>query len=569
MKESNARIDLKEAPVSSIASPARCWSLTGLVEIHPTLAFFLLAILSNAAGSAFSILYNESLIVGHYLDPVQQGAFWRTVQVYNLVGYPLCLVVLFRLLRPLARCRHALAADQVVPAHVLVRCQRLLVNLPFYQVCLNFAAWIPGAVVFPLGIGLLGNWTNIGPIWGQFAVSFLMSATITTVQTYFILEAFAFRFLYPTFFRHDRPADLPGVFRISFRQRMMLYWAAVALVPLVALLIVVLNCTPGHAAWLEDLCRLALGVTVVSVVCSALIGWVDGRTLLSWLAAHTEATEQITSGNYRHRILEKRPAEFGQLTDRFNDMAAQLERGQLLRENFGQLVGPEVRDDILERYPGLGGEVVEITVMFVDIRGFTRRSAGQSPEQIVDLLNRFLTLCVAAIHERGGLVNKFLGDGLMALFGVPRTCPDHADRGVLAALDLLGRLEGLNQQLRQQGVPPLVVGIGIHSGPALVGCIGATLGSCGGSGPRMRKEFTAIGETVNLAQRIEQLTKCCRGPILISAATRACLKTQVPLVCLGPQEVYGFPAGVVTYRIETEIVDPVLPLLRRSAIPQA
>ena len=182
-----------------------------------------------------------------------------------------------------------------------------------------------------------------------------------------------------------------------------------------------------------------------------------------------------------------------------------------------------MRDEILERYPGLGGEVVEVTVVFIDIRGFSRRSAGEPPERVVCLLNRFFTLSFLAIERHCGHVNKFLGDGLMALFGVPRACDDHADRAVAAALDLLAELARLNDELKREGQEPLVVGVGIHTGPALVGCVGATLGADAGR-ERTRKEFTAIGETVNLAQRVEQLTKCCGGPVLLSEATRRRLR---------------------------------------------
>ncbi len=121
-----------------------------------------------------------------------------------------------------------------------------------------------------------------------------------------------------------------------------------------------------------------------------------------------------------------------------------------------------------------------MTVMFVDIRGFTRRSAGEPPQRVVDLLNRFFTLSVTAIEKHGGHVNKFLGDGLMALFGVPRRCDDQADRALAAARTLLAELGRLNDELGREDLAPLAVGIGIHTGPALVGCVGATLDGQGG-----------------------------------------------------------------------------------------
>jgi adenylate cyclase len=519
---------------------------------YPLVAFFVLAVLSNAAGSVFNILYNNLLIVLHYLSPRQVDAFWHTVLVYNLVAYPVCVALIVVLLWPLARCRRQLLDAGPVDPELLARCQRRLVNLPALQVCINFLGWIPGAVVFPLGISLLSERVVSGAIWWQFAVSFLVSALLTTVQTYFLVEAFLFKYVYPDFFRDARPAAIEaGVFRITFRQRMTLYWVAVALVPLTALLVVELNATPqfatNHPDWLDDLRWLALGVTIVGVVSSAVIGAITGRTLLSWLKEHARATDQLAAGNYDYRIDEKRPGEFGRLTDRFNDMAAQLARARLEWDTFGQMVGPEVRDE-LHRYPGLGGEVEQVTVMFIDIRGFTRRSAGEPPQRVFGLLNRFFTLSFLAIERQGGHVNKFLGDGLMALFGMPRFCEDHADRAVAAALDLLDELTRLNDELKRDGEAPLLVGVGIHTGPALVGCVGATLGD-GVGRPQTRKEFTAIGETVNLAQRVEQLTKCCGGPVLLSDATRQQLHAAPATECLGRQEVSGCPGGMVVHRV--------------------
>ena len=132
-----------------------------------------------------------------------------------------------------------------------------------------------------------------------------------------------------------------------------------------------------------------------------------------------------------------------------------------------------MRDELLKRFGQLGGTVQEITVMFADIRGFTPRSADKAPEEVVELLNRFLSLAVQAVEANGGWVNKFLGDGFMALFGTPLPRDDHADAAVAAGGDLLRRLTGLNEDLARQGEAPLKIGIGIHTGQALVGCIGA------------------------------------------------------------------------------------------------
>jgi adenylate cyclase len=531
------------------AAPTAGGPFQRLARRRPFLCLFGLVMVSNAAGSVFSFFYNTHLIVDRYLDTTQKAVFWDWASpIYNFVAYPTCLGLMYFLLRPLMVCRCALREGRAIPAARLEKCRRRLVNLPFLQVSINFVGWLPGMVFFPWMVCGLGGSHNAGAIWGQFTVSFLISALFTTVQTFFIMEAFLIAFLYHDFFQDGRPADVKGVVRIPFGIRLALLWTAVAVMPLVALLAVALNVDP-HDADYSDLRGLAALVAVCGVLSGGFISFLVGKDLFGWLRRHGEATEQIARENFDTRVPDKRPDEWGRLSDRFNDMAMALGRARAVHETFGQVVGPEVRDEIMERYHRLGGQVQEVTVLFADIRGFTRRSSGERPERVVELLNRFLTLAVEAVEDKRGLVNKFLGDGIMALFGAPRPRADHADLAVASALDMLARLEKLNEELAANGQAPLVIGVGLHTGPALVGCVGsATLDQTNGR-ERIRKEFTAIGETVNLCQRIEQLTKTCGGPILLSDHTRSQLKYPVSLVELGPQTVPGCEHCPSIYRV--------------------
>lgn len=529
--------------------PAPLWGrpVLAFARRWPFLSFCLLVVLSNVVGSYFNITYNRELVVEHNLSPAQTDAFWKVLYGYNAVGYTVCFGLILYFLRPLARTRADLRSGHPVTPARMEACRKLLINLPLYQVLLSFLCWLPGAVVFPLGICILGGWDGAGFIWLQFAVSFTISALLTTMQTFFLLEAFLIDALYPDFFRDARPAEVKGAVRVSLGWRVMLLWGAMALVPLLALLAVALNFTEGRQQHFDDLRQLATGVTVVGLPFSAFLMWMMGRNLLNWVRAHSQATREVAAGNFGVRIGEQRPDEWGQLTDGFNDMTAALERGEQLRETFGQFVSPDVRDEILERYPDLGGEVQVVTVLFADIRGFTRRIAGEVPEAAVDLLNRFLSLSVAAVEEEGGWVNKFLGDGFMALFGAPRPRGDHAELALRAARGLIARLVGLNAELAREGQAPVAIGIGIHTGPALVGCIGASLAGPGGI-RRVRREFTAIGETVNLAQRLESLTKVHGGPILLSHETVVRLREPESTACLGPVNVPGYEDMVVVHR---------------------
>ena len=503
------------------------------------------ALLSNLAGSFFNFFYNTLFIVDQLPREEQKAAFWNLAgPIYNGVVYPLGFSFLVWLLWPVMRCLRMLRRGTPVEPAFLQFCQRRLVNLPLVQLCVNALAVAPGAVFFPWIVTTFGGPENAGLIWTQFIVSFGIHMIYVTVQTFFILQAYLTAYLYPEFFKTSRPESVPGIVTIPFTVRLVMMWAAVALMPLVALLAIALNFItdqPGFA-W------FAIGLVVVGAFTGGAIFWLVGRDLWRWVQLQTQATGEIAAGNFDIRIDHPRPDEWGHLTNRFNDMALSLSEAWESHETLGQLVSPEVRDQILRRMRGFEVEVQEITVLFVDIRGFTARSEGQSPERTGALLNRFLTLALRSIEEKGGYVNKFLGDGVMALFGATHVQPDHADLALASAREMLERLQALNADLIAQGETPLVIGIGIHTGDALVGCFGAVLQDEHGQSI-MRREFTAIGETVNLCQRIEQLTKRCGGPILLSEGTRRRLQAEWPLDCVGQQDLPGVAAAVVVYRM--------------------
>ncbi len=519
----------------------------GLARRLPFLTLFLLIVASNVAGSAFNFGYNTFVIVRGYMDAGQMAAFWRVASpLYNSLAYPLCLSMMVYLIWPLMRCRQRLLAGQAVSADQLAFCRRRLLNLPAFQVMVNFLGWFPSGIFLPLVVCAVGGTHEAGHIWLQFLISVSVTAVFTTAQTFFILEGHLITNLYPEFFEDARPADISGVWRIPFYTRLIGLWLAVAIMPLIAVVAILLNIDPERGNY-EILARVAVAVALLGTASGGVIFRIVGRDLRTWLHSHTAATSEITCGNFQVRVGEKRPDEWGTLTDNFNDMAAALARGEELRETFGQFVSPQVRDEIIQRIPGLEVAVQEITVLFADIRGFTKRCSGEEPQRVRALLNRFFTLAVSVIEERGGLVNKFLGDGVMALFGATAARPDHADLAVVSALDMLKGLDRLNADLAGSGEPTISIGIGIHTGPALVGCFGATIGRENGHS-QMRREFTAIGETVNLGQRLEQLTKSLGGPVLIGQKTRSSLTTPVKLDCLGEQRLPGSGEVMVVYR---------------------
>ncbi|HEU4478869.1 MAG TPA: adenylate/guanylate cyclase domain-containing protein [Pyrinomonadaceae bacterium] len=186
-----------------------------------------------------------------------------------------------------------------------------------------------------------------------------------------------------------------------------------------------------------------------------------------------------------------------------------LAREEVARANYSRFLPEYVVKQMLDNPESfkLGGVNQTITVLFADIRGFTRISEHAPPEQIVSLLNRYFSAMTDIIFAHGGTLDKYLGDGLMALFGAPTTTPEDASNALNAAVAMQRRIIGINHELRSEGLPELGVGIGLHTGEVTVGYIGS----------ERRSEYTAIGDAVNTAARLESNAQ--GGEILISEAT--------------------------------------------------
>jgi adenylate cyclase len=187
-----------------------------------------------------------------------------------------------------------------------------------------------------------------------------------------------------------------------------------------------------------------------------------------------------------------------------------LAREEVARANYGRFLPEYVVKQMLENPESfkLGGVNQKITVLFADIRGFTRLSEHAPPERVVQLLNKYFSAMTDIIFAHGGTLDKYIGDGLMALFGAPTVTPDDATNAVNAAVAMQRRILNINEELRQEGLPEIGVGIGLHTGEAVVGYIGS----------ERRSEYTAIGDTVNTAARLESNSK--GGQILVSEGTQ-------------------------------------------------
>jgi adenylate cyclase len=223
-------------------------------------------------------------------------------------------------------------------------------------------------------------------------------------------------------------------------------------------------------------------------------------------------------------------------------IGASLEKKRLrdqLKEMVRRFATPEVAQDLQTSGFALGGKRVYASVMFSDIRGFTPLVESQPPEETIDLLNTYYTLMFDAISSHGGVVNQMIGDGLMAIFGAPLPLPDHETCAVRAALEMIELVGMFNAERAAAGKPEIRIGIGIASGEMVAGYAGTS----------KRAAYTCIGDTVNLAARLETHTKVAMRTILIDDATRKALPERVEIETLGPVEIKGKAAPVEVFSV--------------------
>jgi adenylate cyclase len=203
---------------------------------------------------------------------------------------------------------------------------------------------------------------------------------------------------------------------------------------------------------------------------------------------------------------------------------------------FGQHVSPQVVERLMAEGTSAAGDLRRVAVMFVDFRGFTAGAQSRTPQEVVDRLDGAFAVLVDILDRHGGIVNKFLGDGFLALFGAPLETADAAHRAVSAGREMLTAMDRINAQTSW----PLRIGIGIHFGEVVAGNIGS---------PR-RKEYTVIGDTVNFASRLEALNKEFGSQFLISAAVREALgEDGDDAVALGEVEVRGYEQKVAVFQL--------------------
>jgi len=379
---------------------------------------------------------------------------------------------------------------------------------------------LPVAVVYTIHLEL--PWYSVGII---FAAT-LVSVAYASVLQFFASELFLRPVIEDIVTR--LPLDWPG-----HPVGVPLRWKLLGALPLINVItgVVVSGLSTTGDASLGDLGIDVVVAVVVAFTLSMELTVLLTKSTLGPVNDLLKATNRVKEGDLEARVPVTSGDELGQLAGSFNQMLDGLYEREQLRQAFGSYVDPDVAERVLEEGELLDGDEAEVTLLFVDVRDFTPFAERASARETVTFLNSFFEVVVPILLAHGGHANKFVGDGLLGVFGAPEPLPDHADRALEAACEIATAVdERLGGEVR--------IGIGLNSGPVAVG-------SVGGGG---RLEFAVIGDPVNVAARVEKVTRETGDTVLLTEATR-CLLTRapVPLEERGEMELKGKSDPVPLY----------------------
>ena len=335
-------------------------------------------------------------------------------------------------------------------------------------------------------------------------------------------------------FIFERYGENLGLFFGSYRQKLLVALLVISIGPLAAILAELYSYDGErlHSEILVDVASAVMGV--------ALSAFFIMRSLLRPLRILSDAMGEVASGNLNVRVAVTSNDEAGEVTTRFNTMVEGLRERERIRETFGRYVDESVAATILARQGDASGEIGEATILFTDIAGFTTIAEYLSPSELVAVLNEYLETVLEPIRRNGGVVNTFIGDGLFASFNMPLACSDHACAAVQAAIDIQ-RAVG-DRTFGDFGVA-LATRVGISTGHVIGGSVGA--------GQRM--SYTLLGDTVNLAARLEALNKDHGTRILVSQSTRDACGERFAFASLGTVMVRGRSEQIAVFSPDSNL----------------
>jgi adenylate cyclase len=415
--------------------------------------------------------------------------------------------------------------------------RREVLNFPYLVAFTSLAMWLLAGLFF-------GRWA--GRSFRSFIGISLVGGVFTSALAFFTVDWF-WRRMVPIFFPEGHVRATPA-FRLTVFTRLLIVFLLSSIYPVGLLVALSLDrarqivSASNPEVILRNMFLIEMFLLGISVASSTLMAFFTSRTVIGPLAELEKAMARVEQNDLGVRVPVLSNDEVGYLAERFNEMVAGLRRGELLRNLLNLYVSPEVAREALEHGTALGGQLVECTILFSDIRSFTSLSEKLPPADLISVLNRYMSQMVNVILSHGGMVNKFGGDSLLAIFGTPlNPSPNHALSAIHAALGMRAALVEFNQAQSASGGSELQCGIAVATGTVVAGNVGG----------KERIEYTVIGDTVNLAARLQAMSKELQHDILLNqeAYLQACAELPVDAEEIPSVTVRGKNEPVTIYAI--------------------
>ncbi|MGE5840253.1 MAG: adenylate/guanylate cyclase domain-containing protein [Deltaproteobacteria bacterium] len=469
---------------------------------------------------------------------------WKVFFLFSPLATFLVILLQYRVQFPISRFLRHEPSDPIRASEMREKAQRRLLNLPFILAFTNLAVYIlaPGFMVLSFYF-----FRGIEPKTCLFIYfRAIMIGLIAASLSFFLIEDCSRRTLVPVLFPKGRLATIPGTLKTPIARRIRALYGAGTLNPMILLVstLVFTALEERKAAvpvefFVREMLVFTLILCGVFVILAFGLNSLVQNSIRNPIREMLAIVEKVKNGDFSQRIKVLSNDEIGMLGDAGNAMVAGLAEREQIRDTFGKYVTPQIRDQILSGRIPLHGERQIATLLFSDLRDFTTYVEANDPEEVIKSMREYFTAMQTAIRNHDGLVLQYVGDEIEAVFGVPLKTGDHADRAVRAALDMRKNLEELNKKRLLLGKTPFRHGIGIHTGDVLAG----------NTGSEDRLSYALIGDTVNLASRIEGLTKAFQWDILISNETSLRLSGSFELKQETPQNVKGFSKPIIVHKI--------------------
>ena len=416
----------------------------------------------------------------------------------------------------------------------------------------NLFAWMMAGFVFGvLSPVILHTFFGVAPMTVTESLGTIFGTTVvgggsTSLFLFFAMERI-WRKQIPLFFPEGDLSQVKGVFKLSVKARLLVVFLMISLIPLILLGIsayfkAVALQTAGPALGgqiISGLLLQILFITTIGVVLSVTLSLVVSKSVSAPLEEMEIVMKEVEKGNLDVHIKVVSNDEIGAVGEGFGRMIKGLKDSEAIKESFGKYISQEIRDKILSGRIPLDGEMTRATLLFSDLRDFTPFVESTHPKQVVSIMNQYFSEMAEAIKENNGLILQYVGDEIEAVFGAPVPDDNHPDMAANAALDMKRRLTHLNKRFKVQGVAPFRHGIGIHTGAVLAGIIGS----------KERSSYALVGDTVNLASRIQGLTKEFACDIILSQTTHDLVAGAYQMEPLRAVRVKGKSQEILTYKL--------------------